>query len=81
LPSRAPAWPGWLVLVLALGLAFSLLVIVPGLFGVDTLTVGLFQPGLGLLLFATSATAIAWAGLHLGARYIPLVPGKGDGGN
>jgi len=70
LQSRAPAWRAWLIL--ALGLAFALLFIVPGLFGVDILAVGLFQPGLWLLLFATSATAVAWAGFYLGTHYLPL---------
>jgi len=72
--STADLVRGGFLLVLALGLAFALIFVVPGLFGVDIFTVVLFQPGLGLLLLATSVFALAWAGLQLGPRHVPSEP-------
>ena len=51
----------WTPLILATGLAYVLMILIPSSFGADLKTATLFQPDIGLLLIASSVAALIWA--------------------
>jgi len=59
----------WFPLVTTLGMAWSLVSLIPQLFGVSLGTLRLFQPDLALTFVATAATGVMWAVFRLGVAY------------
>lgn len=51
----------WMPLILATGLAYVLLILMPASFGADLKTATLFQPDIGLLLILSSIAGLNWA--------------------